>query len=157
MKHPQLHTAVCQCPGWLCGLAGRGRAQEAPSAPGTPEPPRDCSRECVSCTRATMDRATRKEDVERAYELQAKAGLAGAARATVLGIGLAVLGHYTWPTFRSVPPSPLRAAALNLAVHWTPTVCLGGKQYRSKASWSPSVCSMLFAPINPRRVSCLAC
>ncbi|KZT72586.1 hypothetical protein DAEQUDRAFT_705037 [Daedalea quercina L-15889] len=47
-----------------------------------------------------MDRATRKEDVERAYELQAKAGLEGAARTTVLGIGLAVLGHYTWPTFR---------------------------------------------------------
>ncbi|KAI0728712.1 hypothetical protein C8Q72DRAFT_356365 [Fomitopsis betulina] len=47
-----------------------------------------------------MDRATRKADVERAYELQRKAGLAGAARATVLGIGLAVLGHYTWPTFR---------------------------------------------------------
>ncbi|KAH9938389.1 uncharacterized protein B0H18DRAFT_12958 [Fomitopsis serialis] len=47
-----------------------------------------------------MDRATRKEDVERAYELQAKAGLQGAARATLLGTGLAVLGHYTWPTFR---------------------------------------------------------
>ena len=67
---------------------------------------RDCSRKRVSCTFATMDRATRKEDVERAYELQAKAGLAGAARATVLGIGLAVLGHYTWPTFRSVSLQP---------------------------------------------------
>lgn len=53
-----------------------------------------------------MDRATRKADVERAYELQRKAGLAGAARATVLGIGLAVLGHYTWPTFRSVYSPP---------------------------------------------------
>ncbi|TFY69935.1 hypothetical protein EVJ58_g150 [Rhodofomes roseus] len=47
-----------------------------------------------------MDRATRKQDVEQAYELQTKAGLEGAARATMLGTGLAVLGHYTWPTFR---------------------------------------------------------
>ena len=102
-----------------------------------------------------MDRATRKEDVERAYELQAKAGLAGAARATVLGLGMAVLGHYTWPTFRSVSSQPLRAAALTPAVHGPPTVCLGGKHYRSKASWSPSVCPKMFAPRSRALMPCL--
>ncbi|CCM01701.1 uncharacterized protein FIBRA_03765 [Fibroporia radiculosa] len=47
-----------------------------------------------------MDRATRKEDVQKAYELQTRAGVAGAARSTAVGLGLAVLGHYTWPAFR---------------------------------------------------------
>lgn len=65
-----------------------------------------------------MDRATRKEDVERAYQLQAKAGLAGATRATVLGIGLAVLGHYTWPTFRSVHSS-LSVKQLSPSRRWS--------------------------------------
>ncbi|OSX59185.1 hypothetical protein POSPLADRAFT_1048534 [Postia placenta MAD-698-R-SB12] len=47
-----------------------------------------------------MDRQTRKQDIEHAYDLQARAAVAGAARFTTIGIGLAVLGHYTWPTFR---------------------------------------------------------
>jgi len=47
-----------------------------------------------------MDRATRKQDLDHAYELQAKAAVAGAARSTAVGLGLAVLGHYTWPVFR---------------------------------------------------------
>jgi len=47
-----------------------------------------------------MDRATRKQDVDHAYELQAKAAVVGAARSTAVGLGLAVVGHYTWPVFR---------------------------------------------------------
>ncbi|PCH41440.1 hypothetical protein WOLCODRAFT_137390 [Wolfiporia cocos MD-104 SS10] len=47
-----------------------------------------------------MDRATRNEDVQRAYEIQANAAVAGAARFSAVGTGLAILGHYTWPAFR---------------------------------------------------------
>ena len=47
-----------------------------------------------------MDRARRKEDVDRAYELQSKAAIIGAARFTAVGLGLAVIGHYSWPLFR---------------------------------------------------------
>ncbi|OCH88318.1 hypothetical protein OBBRIDRAFT_795370 [Obba rivulosa] len=47
-----------------------------------------------------MDRASRKEDVERAYNIQARAAVYGAARWGAVGFGLAVLGHYTWPAFR---------------------------------------------------------
>lgn len=47
-----------------------------------------------------MDRARRKQDAERAYDVQVKAGTEGAVRYTAVGVGLAILGHYTWPFFR---------------------------------------------------------
>lgn len=47
-------------------------------------------------------RAYRKQNVDRAYDVQTRAGLEGAARFTSLGVGLAILAHYTWPTFRCV-------------------------------------------------------
>ncbi|GJE84669.1 hypothetical protein PsYK624_007450 [Phanerochaete sordida] len=40
------------------------------------------------------------ESVQRAYDVQVRAGLEGAAKFTALGLGLAVLGHNTWPFFR---------------------------------------------------------
>ncbi|PSR73618.1 hypothetical protein PHLCEN_2v10537 [Hermanssonia centrifuga] len=47
-----------------------------------------------------MDRARRREEVNRAYDVQVRAGTEGALRYTSIGIGLAILGHYTWPLFR---------------------------------------------------------
>ena len=47
-------------------------------------------------------RAYRKQNVERAYDVQMRAGLEGAARYTSIGVGLAILAHYTWPAFRYV-------------------------------------------------------
>ncbi|KAF8623432.1 hypothetical protein AX15_006374 [Amanita polypyramis BW_CC] len=45
-------------------------------------------------------RSRRKEDLDQAYQIQAKAAVEGAARATAVGMGLAILGHYAWPLFR---------------------------------------------------------
>lgn len=45
-------------------------------------------------------RSRYKEDVERAYEVQSRAGVEGALRGTAIGTGLAILAHYTWPPFR---------------------------------------------------------
>ncbi|KAI0079661.1 hypothetical protein K474DRAFT_1658732 [Panus rudis PR-1116 ss-1] len=47
-----------------------------------------------------MDRARRKEDADKAYALQVRAGTEGAVRYTAIGLGLAIIGHYTWPLFR---------------------------------------------------------
>lgn len=48
-----------------------------------------------------MDRrAQRKQDAEKAYEVQVKAGVQGGVRYAAIGTGLAILGHYTWPLFR---------------------------------------------------------
>ncbi|CAL1702224.1 unnamed protein product [Somion occarium] len=47
-----------------------------------------------------MDRARRREEADKAYDVQVKAGTEGALRYTAIGMGLAILGHYTWPVFR---------------------------------------------------------
>lgn len=47
-----------------------------------------------------MDRKTRKEDVNQAYELLTRAGIRGAAQGIGIGLGFATIGHYTWPLFR---------------------------------------------------------
>ncbi|KAF8351305.1 hypothetical protein F5887DRAFT_202444 [Amanita rubescens] len=48
-----------------------------------------------------MDARNRqREDVEEAYQIQARAAVEGGARAAAIGIGLAVLGHYAWPLLR---------------------------------------------------------
>ncbi|KAH9894257.1 hypothetical protein C8Q73DRAFT_695049 [Cubamyces lactineus] len=47
-----------------------------------------------------MDRGRRKEEVEKAYEIQAKAAVRGAAQYGAVGLGLAAIGHYTWPSFK---------------------------------------------------------
>ncbi|KAG7097155.1 hypothetical protein E1B28_004533 [Marasmius oreades] len=45
-------------------------------------------------------RSRREEDANQAYDIQVKAGVQGAARASAVGIGLTIILHYTWPTFR---------------------------------------------------------
>ncbi|KAJ3476963.1 hypothetical protein NLI96_g10791 [Meripilus lineatus] len=49
---------------------------------------------------APISRAARKQDAEKAYEVQVKAGTQGAVRYASIGTGLVILGHYTWPLFR---------------------------------------------------------
>lgn len=49
-----------------------------------------------------MDRARRNASAQRAYEAQVRAGTEGLVKFTGLGVGLAILGHYTWPFFRCV-------------------------------------------------------
>ena len=49
-----------------------------------------------------MDRGRRKEEVDRAYEIQARAAVRGAAQYGAVGLGLAAIGHYTWPSFKCV-------------------------------------------------------
>ncbi|EPQ59588.1 hypothetical protein GLOTRDRAFT_71157 [Gloeophyllum trabeum ATCC 11539] len=46
------------------------------------------------------DRTRRREDVDRAYRLQAQAATLGALRYTCLGLGVITLAHYSWPVFR---------------------------------------------------------
>ncbi|KZT26970.1 hypothetical protein NEOLEDRAFT_1062065 [Neolentinus lepideus HHB14362 ss-1] len=46
------------------------------------------------------DRAQRREDVDRAYRLQAQAATLGALRYTCIGLGLITVAHYAWPAFR---------------------------------------------------------
>ncbi|KAI0770798.1 hypothetical protein BC629DRAFT_1595736 [Irpex lacteus] len=48
----------------------------------------------------TMDRARRKADAERAYNVQALAGIHGGFMFLGGGAGLAIIGHHTWPLFR---------------------------------------------------------
>ncbi|PFH52871.1 hypothetical protein AMATHDRAFT_79543 [Amanita thiersii Skay4041] len=45
-------------------------------------------------------RSRQRDDVERAYLIQARAATEGAAQAMAAGLGLTILGHYTWPLFR---------------------------------------------------------
>ncbi|KAH9853783.1 hypothetical protein C2E23DRAFT_776662 [Lenzites betulinus] len=47
-----------------------------------------------------MNRGHRREDVEKAYEIQARAGAIGAAQYGAVGLGLAAIGHHSWPAFR---------------------------------------------------------
>ncbi|CDO74060.1 hypothetical protein BN946_scf185043.g110 [Trametes cinnabarina] len=47
-----------------------------------------------------MNRVRRQEEVDRAYEVQAKAAIRGAAQYGAVGLGLAAIGHYSWPAFR---------------------------------------------------------
>ncbi|KAH8113392.1 hypothetical protein DFH11DRAFT_1727867 [Phellopilus nigrolimitatus] len=45
-------------------------------------------------------RAKRREEVEQAYALQAKAASWGALKYGTFGAALATFAHHTWPTFR---------------------------------------------------------
>ncbi|KAI0320256.1 hypothetical protein OF83DRAFT_618728 [Amylostereum chailletii] len=45
-------------------------------------------------------RARRREDVEKAYDIQTKAALTGAAQYGAVGFGALTVAHYTWPAFR---------------------------------------------------------
>ncbi|KIP12812.1 hypothetical protein PHLGIDRAFT_61047 [Phlebiopsis gigantea 11061_1 CR5-6] len=47
-----------------------------------------------------MDRARRLESAQRAYDIQVRAGSEGAAKFTFIGLGLAIIGHHTWPFFK---------------------------------------------------------
>ncbi|KAJ8086415.1 hypothetical protein PM082_005238 [Marasmius tenuissimus] len=60
----------------------------------------------------TSTRLRREEDANRAYAIQVEAGLKGAARASAVGIGLSILLHYTWPTFRRLR-APFKAFVIS--------------------------------------------
>ena len=49
-----------------------------------------------------MNNERRKEELEKAYQVQVQAGLRGAAQFGAVGLGLAAIGHYSWPSFRCV-------------------------------------------------------
>ena len=49
-----------------------------------------------------MNRDRRKEEVEKAYQIQVEAGLRGAAQYGAVGLGLAAIAHHSWPAFRCV-------------------------------------------------------
>ena len=66
-----------------------------------------------------MDRARRRAEAEKAYKVQVEAGTIGALRATGVGVGLAIIGHYTWPWFRCV-------CSLCSFKHWSHTCWIVG-------------------------------
>lgn len=55
-----------------------------------------------------MSRGHRKEDVEKAYQIQSRAGAIGFAQYGAVGLGLASIGHHFWPSFRCVYEQPTR-------------------------------------------------
>ncbi|KAF8076198.1 hypothetical protein FPV67DRAFT_1712637 [Lyophyllum atratum] len=48
-------------------------------------------------------RLRHREDVEKAHAVQNKAAIEGGLRGTGVGLGLAIIVHYTWPLFRRQP------------------------------------------------------
>jgi len=46
------------------------------------------------------ERVRIRGDVDKAHELQIKAGIKGSAQYTGLGLGVVIIGHHTWPLFR---------------------------------------------------------
>lgn len=52
-----------------------------------------------------MNRGHRKEDVEKAYQIQSRAGAIGFAQYGAVGLGLASIGHHFWPSFRYEQPT----------------------------------------------------
>lgn len=84
---------------------------------------------CTFLTTWVMDRARRREEVDQAYELQARAAMIGAARYTAIGLGLATIGHYSWPLFRSAAYS-FFITRTELRKH----IQTGDKRYRLKRS-----------------------
>ncbi|GLB33618.1 hypothetical protein LshimejAT787_0105020 [Lyophyllum shimeji] len=48
-------------------------------------------------------RLRHREDVDRAHEVQSKAAVEGGLRGTAVGLGLAIIGHHSWPLFRRQP------------------------------------------------------
>ncbi len=54
-----------------------------------------------------MNRNRRKDEIERAYQVQVTAGLRGAAQFGAGGLGAAAIAHRYWPGFRYVLNSTL--------------------------------------------------
>ncbi|RDX53120.1 hypothetical protein OH76DRAFT_70520 [Lentinus brumalis] len=52
-----------------------------------------------------MNTQRRKDEIEKAYQVQVAAGLRGAAQFGAVGLGLAAIGHYSWPAFRRQTPA----------------------------------------------------
>ncbi|KAG5733035.1 hypothetical protein E4T56_gene3593 [Termitomyces sp. T112] len=48
-------------------------------------------------------RLRHREDVDKAHDIQKRAATYGGVRATAIGLGLAVIAHYSWPIFRRQP------------------------------------------------------
>ena len=51
---------------------------------------------------SAMNRERRKEEIERAYQIQVAAGLRGAAQFGAVGLGTAAIAHRYWPAFRCI-------------------------------------------------------
>ena len=110
-----------------------------------------------------MNRDRRKDEIERAYQVQVAAGLRGAAQFGAGGLGVAAVAHRFWPAFRCVyvlHVASLLMSGLALPVRNFP--CTGGKPYPSKPGSSqyvepprlplPSLCSNIH-----RRRAALKC
>lgn len=88
-----------------------------------------------------MNRNRRKDEIEKAYEVQVAAGLRGAAQFGAAGGGAAVLAHHYWPAFRYV----FRSMQLDpiviehVPIHSAPLAHTGGKRYHSKPGLSQYV------------------
>lgn len=67
---------------------------------------RTYARLCFLFPRSAMNRGHRKEDVEKAYQIQSRAGAIGFAQYGAVGLGLASIGHHFWPSFRYVYEQP---------------------------------------------------
>ncbi|KAG5648670.1 hypothetical protein DXG03_000016 [Asterophora parasitica] len=65
---------------------------------------------------AMSTRLRHREDVEEAHEIQKRAGIRGGLRATAVGLGLAIIVHYSWPAFRFLPLFKMHYPATKLSV-----------------------------------------
>jgi hypothetical protein len=90
-----------------------------------------------------MNRASRNENAQRAYDVQVRAGTEGAIKFTALGTGLAILGHYTWPFFRYVSP----AIALQCGGSRDYHCGADDRHWRSRVSWSRPVSPFVFSSV----------
>ena len=105
-----------------------------------------------------LTRERYREDLERAYEIQSRAGvevcflkyrkgvltetngspLQGALRGTAIGFGSAILAHYTWPLFRYI--------VVGLIVSLHDLTCIGGtgdRHWLSRVFWYPGVSTQI--------------
>ncbi|KAK7061564.1 WD-repeats-region domain-containing protein [Favolaschia claudopus] len=48
----------------------------------------------------TAPRIRQRQDVEEAYTVQTRSAIEGALHGGSIGLGLSIIGHYTWPFFR---------------------------------------------------------
>ena len=53
----------------------------------------------------SLNAMNKREDVEKAYQLQLEAGVRGFAQWGAVGAGLAAIAHHQWPAFRYVRPA----------------------------------------------------
>ena len=96
-----------------------------------------------------MNRDRRKEEVEKAYQIQVEAGLRGAAQYGAVGLGLAAIAHHSWPAFRCVrlPGCPRARRADPPGLCALTSACSGRRQTLPFKAWL--VCIGACAPPCP--------